>query len=295
MLQKAVIDIIEQTAPLSLMAEWDHSGVQVASAQKEIRHLAVCLDPAPEQLHAAIENGADMVLTHHPLAMHPEWTNVLNSYTDALRILYSHNVVLYASHTTLDANPLGPSAWLPDELGLTGRSLLEKSGTFIAPAGTSLKGQFVEGGFGCVGDLPMPMSLTDVCAILRRHLPTERMCVTSRFVGDPERHIHRVAVCTGSGGSLADEAASAGADLYITGDIKYHEALSLRSRQEKRSSNFCPMAILDVGHFSLEEEMIRRFALLLKKQLDGVAVTFLPGRDPFLSLTFSPEVPEVLL
>ena len=84
MLQSELISIIEQTAPLSLMADWDHSGVQVASTRAEIRHLAVCLDPAPEQLRAAVEAGADMVLTHHPLAMRPAWTSTLNGYTDAL-------------------------------------------------------------------------------------------------------------------------------------------------------------------------------------------------------------------
>ena len=121
MLQSDIITIIEKTAPLSLMAEWDRSGVQVASPRKEIRHLAVCLDPAPEQMAAAVENGADMVLTHHPLAMRPEWTNRLNGYTDVLRTLYSRDVPLYSCHTSLDANPLGPSAWpsrlAPDLLG----------------------------------------------------------------------------------------------------------------------------------------------------------------------------------
>ncbi|WP_298066280.1 Nif3-like dinuclear metal center hexameric protein [uncultured Mailhella sp.] len=294
MLQQAVINIIEQTAPLSLMAEWDHSGVQVASPRKEIRRLSVCLDPAPEQIRTALETGADMVLTHHPLAMRPQWTGALNGYTDTLRMLYSHDVPLYASHTTLDANPLGPAAWLPDELRLTGRSLLEKTGTFTAPSGTTLAGQVLDGGFGCVGDLPSPLSLKEVCAVLRRHLPVDRMCGVVRFVGNAGRTVRRVAVCTGSGSSLMEEAAAAGADLYITGDLKYHESLALRSRQDTHSTDACPMAILDVGHFSLEEEMIRRFALLLEKQLDGVTVAFLPGRDPFLPLTFLSEVPEVL-
>lgn len=289
MLQSELISIIERTAPLSLMADWDHSGVQVASTRAEIRHLAVCLDPAPEQLRAAVEAGADMVLTHHPLAMRPSWTSSLNGYTDALSILYRSDVPLYASHTTLDANPLGPSAWLPDVLGLEDRVILEKTGTFTAPDGT-----LTEGGFGCAGTLPEPLSPARLCTLMRGHLPLERMCVVARLIGDPEREIRRVAVCTGSGSSLLEEAAAAGADIFITGDVKYHDALALASRQDRRSPNFCPMAILDVGHFSLEEEMIRRFAELLKKQLDGVTVTFLPGRDPFLPLTFLSEVPEVL-
>ena len=289
MLQSELISIIERTAPLSLMAEWDHSGVQVASARAEIRHLAVCLDPAPEQLRAAVEAGADMVLTHHPLAMRPAWTSTLNGYTDALSILYRHDVPLYASHTTLDANPLGPSAWLPDELGLSDRVILEKTGTFTAPDGTQQ-----EGGFGCAGTLREPLTLSELCRIMRTHLPLERMCSVARLIGDPAREVRRVAVCTGSGSSLMEEAAAAGADVFITGDVKYHDALALASRHDVRSPNFCPMAILDVGHFSLEEEMIRRFALLLDRKLDDVTVTFLPGRDPFLPLTFLSEVPEVL-
>lgn len=289
MLQSELISIIEQTAPLSLMADWDHSGVQVASARAEIRHLAVCLDPAPEQLRAAVEAGADMVLTHHPLAMRPAWTSTLNGYTDALSILYRNDVPLYASHTTLDANPKGPSAWLPDLLGLTNRVLLEKTGTF-----TASDGSVVEGGFGCAGDLPEAVSLAELCAVLRDALPLDRMCAVPRLVGDPGMTVRRVAVCTGSGSSLLEEASASGADLFITGDVKYHDALALASRHDARSPNFCPMAVLDVGHFSLEEEMIRRFAELLKTKLEGVTVTFLPGRDPFLPLTFLSEVPEVL-
>ncbi len=289
MLQSELIRIIEQTAPLSLMAEWDHSGVQVASGREVIRHLAVCLDPMPEQLQAAVDAGADMVLTHHPLTMRPAFTDRRNGYTEALRILYSHDVPLYASHTTLDANPLGPSAWLADELGLTGRVILEKTGLFTAPDGTQ-----TEGGFGCAGELPEPVSLAALCLALRAHLPLERMCSVARLTGDPSRLVRRVAVCTGSGSSLLEEAAAAGADVFITGDVKYHDALALFSRQNGGSPDFCPMALLDVGHFSLEEEMTRRFALLLQKKLEGVTVTFLPGRDPFLPMTFLSEVPEVL-
>ena len=289
MLQSDIITIIEKTAPLSLMAGWDRSGVQVASPRKEISHLVVCLDPAPEQILAAVDAGADMVLTHHPLAMRAEWTNSLNGYTDVLRTLYSHDVPLYSSHTSLDANPLGPSAWLPDELGLTDRVILEKTGTFTSPDGTE-----AEGGFGLAGSLPEPMTLAELCRKVRDFLPVDRMCGVARLIGDPGRIIRRVAVCTGSGSSLLEDAARAGADLYITGDMKYHDALTLQSRQSGSCSNFCPMSILDIGHFSLEEEMMRRFALQLEKELEGVTVTFLPGRDPFQPLTFLSEVPEVL-
>ncbi|MBP3730127.1 MAG: Nif3-like dinuclear metal center hexameric protein [Mailhella sp.] len=288
MQQQTVIDIIEQTAPLSLMADWDHSGIQVASSRKDIRRLAVCLDPLPEQIALAVQSGADMVLSHHPLAMHAQWTDSLNTFTDALRLLYAHDIPLYASHTTLDANPLGPSAWLPDELGLTERLLLEKTGFFASNE------RNIEGGFGCVGNLPQQTPFAALLHMLDKLLPGSIMRTTARLAGRVPDAVSRVAVCTGSGASLTDEAAAAGAELYITGDVKYHDALLLLARNSKGCSNHCSMAILDVGHFSLEEEMMRRFALLLKTRLCETDVIFLPGRDPFQHVTFLSEEPEIL-
>ena len=288
MRQRAVIDIIEQTAPLPLMADWDHSGLQVASPREEVTCLAVCLDPTPAQIAAAAAAGADMVLTHHPLALRAQWTGALNDYTDVLRLLYAHDMPLYSCHTTLDANPRGPAAWLPDELGLTGRCLLEKTGAFDDGEGS------VDGGFGCVGDLPSPMPATVFFRALGRILPAGVMHSQARLIGDPPPMIARVAVCTGSGASLAGEAAALGADIYITGDVKYHDALALLSRNTKRGSDHCPMALLDAGHFSLEEEMMRRFSLLLQKQLKGTRVLFLPGADPFMPATSYYKVQEVL-
>ena len=276
MRQNAVIDIIERTAPLSVMADWDHSGIQAASPREEIRCLAVCLDPTPAQTAAAIRAGADMIVAHHPLAMHAQWTDKLNGYTDVLRLLYAHDIPLYSCHTTLDANPLGPASWLPDELGLTQRSLLEKTGVFCAD------GNEMDGGFGCSGTLPRPMPADDLLRSLETLLPSGTMRLQARMIGTPPAIIKRVAVCTGSGSSLAEQAILSGADIFITGDVKYHDALALHLRNGRQASDHCTMAMLDVGHFSLEEEMMRRFAMLLQRQMEGMRIVFLPGCDPFL-------------
>ncbi len=67
-----------------------------------------------------------------------------------------------------------------------------------------------------------------------------------------------------------DKAFGLGADVFITGDVKYHPA------QESVG------AVLDVGHFSLEEEMMRRFSVLLGEDLGKeVDVKFFSGRNPF--------------
>lgn len=292
MQQHNLIAILEEVAPPVFAAPWDKSGVQVASARPEIGHLAVSLDPTPSAVRQALAAGADMLLTHHPLTLQPRYPDRPDAYHETLCLLFSHNMPLYAAHTTLDANPEGPSAWLPDELGLTGRRLLEETGTLRRADGTVLTG-----GFGCVGDLPEPLPLAELAGKLAAWLPLDRTNAVARLIGTPPARIRRMAVCTGSGASLMDDARRLGAELYITGDVKYHDALDLISRNGLAGTDGAPgsvpFAVLDVGHFTLEEEMSRRLAGLLTQRLSGVQVTFLPGRDPFLPFSLL-EVPEVL-
>ena len=149
MQQSRLISLIEETAPPALAAPWDKSGIQVASPRTEILHLAVSLDPAPDVVSAAVGLGADMLLTHHPLSLSARFPDRLDGYRRTLALLLAHDMPHYAAHTSLDANPFGPSVWLSDELGLTGRSVLEATGVARLPDGRE-----IAGGFGCVGDLP---------------------------------------------------------------------------------------------------------------------------------------------
>lgn len=72
-----------------------------------------------------------------------------------------------------------------------------------------------------------------------------------------------------------------GADIYISGDFKYHPALDLGWIDTDAPR---PFAVLDVGHFSLEEEMTKRFAALIAERADGLRVSFVPGHNPFIPL-----------
>ncbi|MCH5277622.1 MAG: Nif3-like dinuclear metal center hexameric protein [Desulfovibrionaceae bacterium] len=286
MQQNTVIAILEEEAPPAFAADWDKSGIQVASARPDVTHLAVSLDPTPDAVADAAAAGADMLLTHHPLTLRPRYPDTLDVYQRALSLLLCHDMPLYAAHTTLDANPAGPAAWLPDELNLRRRELLEVTGVLRRADGTELTG-----GFGCVGDLPAPLALPDLVKKLAALLPLDRCNTVARLIGDAPALIRRVAVCTGSGAQLADRARALGADLYITGDVKYHDALDLVSRNRLPSG--AAFAVLDVGHFALEEEMTRRLALNLTRRLPDLRVSFLPRRDPFCPFSL-PEVPEVL-
>ena len=257
-----IIDIIEKRAPLSYAASWDASGVQVAALREEIQGVAVVLDPTLESLARAADTRADFILAHHPLSMQPRYPDRRDDYLSILSLLFKGDIWLYSAHTSLDANPDGPVRWLAHELGLRSLEILEPEATAGPDAPRC--------GFGFSGLLPATSTYADFCRLLGSALGRDSWQVCGP---GPER-VSRVACCPGSGGSMLAEAAASGADVFITGDIKYHTALEARSMG---------LHVLDVGHFILEEEMMRRFAVELTSTL-SVPVSFVPGSDPITAV-----------
>jgi len=255
---QSIFSRIEQTAPLAGAALWDKSGVQIAGRTAQVHKLAVMLDPLPEFVAVALDWGAQCVLCHHPLALEPRFLDRLDDYHQVASLILGHSAWLYAAHTSLDVQPQGPAGWLARELRLQSQSCVEL--TFADPLHEN------SAGFGLVGDLPEPLDWpafkTRLSGILGRSFWIQS--------GPAPECVRRLAYCPGSGASLMEKAFKAGADVYITGDMKFHQALSARK------------LVIDVGHFLLEEEMMRRFALELAADflVADVEVTFFSGKDP---------------
>ena len=105
----------------------------------------------------------------------------------------------------------------------------------------------------------------------------ERLATTVRVAGDHGRPVRRVALCSGSGAGLLREAARAGADVLVTGDVKYHEA---------REAEALGVALVDAGHFATEVIMVEELAQRLGQELRNrrFAAEVIPCRvesDPF--------------
>lgn len=251
-----VIASIEEIAPLAGAAAWDNSGVQVLGTVETITKVAVSIDPSPEAVGKALDQGAEFILTHHPLYRDPMPLSRPGYFMDTARAVITAGAWLYAAHTSLDVQVSGPAGWLFRELGLTNLDVLE-------PNGPDQPGE----GFGFVGSLPEAMPYKAFSEKLGTTVERGFWTIT----GQPPARVSKVAYCTGSGASLMPQAQAAGADVYVTGDLKYHQALE--------SGQFT----IDVGHFSLEERMTRDLAKLLAERLgpQGIDVFFIPGRDPF--------------
>ncbi|NTW99556.1 MAG: Nif3-like dinuclear metal center hexameric protein [Geobacteraceae bacterium] len=115
-------------------------------------------------------------------------------------------------------------------------------------------------GLGRIGTLPESLTLGEYAGRLRKILSAPAL----RYVGDPAARISKVALCSGSGASLLRDAARSGADLLVTGDVKYHEA---------RDAEDLGMALIDAGHFPTEIIMVNEITERLGRALAAAGYT----------------------
>jgi dinuclear metal center YbgI/SA1388 family protein len=94
-------------------------------------------------------------------------------------------------------------------------------------------------GFGVIGTLPSPTRLAEVAAAVRERLPAPHL----RFAGDPDRVVRTVATVGGAGDGLIGAALAAGADVYVTGDLRHHVTLDALEQG---------LALIDAGHHATE-------------------------------------------
>lgn len=109
-------------------------------------------------------------------------------------------------------------------------------------------------GLGRVGCLSESLTLAEYADRLKKILSAPAL----RYVGDPDTRIAKVALCSGSGASLLRDAARSGADLLVTGDVKYHEA---------RGAEDLGIALIDAGHFPTEIIMVNEVTERLGRAL----------------------------
>ncbi|HNQ44360.1 MAG TPA: Nif3-like dinuclear metal center hexameric protein, partial [Candidatus Cloacimonadota bacterium] len=101
MLVKKILEHLELLAPLALAMNWDNCGLLLGSTQAEVDKVFVTLDVTPRAVDLAIEAGAQLILSHHPIIFRP-----INRITDPLLLkLIEHRIAVISLHTNLDVAP----------------------------------------------------------------------------------------------------------------------------------------------------------------------------------------------
>ncbi len=236
-----IVGPIEEMAPLCGQEKWDNCGFVIGDPCAEVSHVLVALDCTEEVMDEAIECGADMIVAHHPLIF--GGVKKISPQNSMGRMIYKaiqHNIVVYAAHTNMDKAAGGVSAVMAGKLGLKDTEAL------------------VPDSFGVVGRLPEPMDWEEFVGKVKEAFSVEVVRASMPL----EEKISRVAVCGGSGRSFIADAMEKGAQVYVTGDITYHEFYVERG-----------FAVLDIGHYSSEYGIVDVFANILSKNFPNFAVS----------------------
>lgn len=114
-------------------------------------------------------------------------------------------------------------------------------------------------GTGRVGELAAAVPLREFVRHAAEVLPATVWGV--RAAGDPDRTVRTVAVCGGAGGSLADAARAAGADAYLTADLRHHFAVEAVTERGKGA-----MALVDAAHWATEAPWLDAVAARLRQR-----------------------------
>jgi len=274
---KKIIDIINGFAPFALAENWDNSGLQAGDPDGEIQKIMVSLDVSKEVMEAARDWGADLVLSHHPLQMNPvksiDFSKMPGS---AIGLAAREQISIISAHTNLDKAVDGLNDYFAQIMGvncdesLCPDSIISDSKKAASPLYES-KGQLQ--GLGRIGHLKSVLSLRELALNVKERLGLEHL----RVIGDLDLQVDRVALCTGSGGSLMDCFLGSSADVYITGDVKYHEARQVEMNHK---------GLIDVGHFASEIIVVDLLESSLAQALASVGYDikiqgFKKEKDPF--------------
>ncbi|MDR2088471.1 MAG: Nif3-like dinuclear metal center hexameric protein [Clostridiales Family XIII bacterium] len=258
-----LIQQIERIAPPERALDWDNTGVQINVGAAEIKRVLVTLDITEEIIREARALNVDFILAHHPLIFHRlQKIDGGNVAGRQIIELIRAGISVYAAHTSFDVVYGGNNDYLCEvlELQKIRRVLPEEEGA----------GEII----GKIGNLKREMRLAEVCDLLR-----ERLCIDRRLpaVGDPSARILKVGLCAGGGGEQIEAFAANGCSLYITGDVRHHEALLAAEKG---------ICLIDAGHFDTEWLFVRNFAEKLRTAVGDVAEVYESkhGKGPFIYL-----------
>lgn len=231
-----IYDLLNAVAPFETQEPYDNSGLLVGSPGQEVTGVLFALDVTEAVMDEALVRGANLIVTHHPLMFDPIRRVTDETYEGRLiRRLIREDLSLIACHTCLDRAEGGINDALAECC-----ALLDVTGE----------------GFVRVGTLPQPMPAGELKEYLAAALNTD-----VRLMGDPEITVSRLGMCSGAGGSEWEEAAALGAEAFLSGEVKHHQALAMAD---------AGIPCFECGHFATEQPGILALADALQSALNQV-------------------------
>ena len=222
-----ILNYIETLAPRSMKMDWDNVGLLCGSRATPVTKVLVALDPFEAVCQEAVEIGAQLIITHHPLIFQaPKAITDETSIGRSIMQLCRYGISAINAHTNLDQAPGGVNDVLAQKLGLENVEIVNpKDGIGLMRCGDVTE-----------------QSLESFLALVKERLD----CDGLRYVSGSQS-VRKVAVGGGScaGGML--EAKAAGCDTFVTADVKYNQFWDAYD---------LGMNLIDAGHFHTENPVV---------------------------------------
>ena len=230
---EAILEALRRLAPEETALGQDPVGLQVNRQAVETERVGVCLDCTPAAVARAVKAGVGLVVAHHPLIYHPLKRLSTDPVSQAVAALIRADIALYVMHTNWDRAEGGINDTLAECLELQNVRPLGEDGEAALPR---------------IGDLSVPRPLADFARFVESALGCGGTSALRMSGADDTQMVMRVAVCGGAGAKLAEAVQAAGAQAYVTSDVRHNEFWE---------ADASGLALLDAGHGATERPGMR--------------------------------------
>jgi len=238
-----IINLLNNELKLKQQENWDNSGIQIGNLNADIKKVMILLDLDKDSVDIAIKNKIDLIITHHPFIFNKLKSIDYSSYDgEIIRNLIVNNINLYSMHTSLDMADYGVNNALAKKLGIDDYDILH----IISDNKDNIYGY---GGISNINET----NILEYAKSVKIALGCNSIKL---YCTDKDKLISKVAFCGGSGSEFIEDAIKYKAEVYITGDIKYHQA------QDAMKNG---LSIIDAGHYYTEYHSIYNIKQALEK------------------------------
>ncbi len=233
---KQILEVLDEIAPPELQESYDNVGLLAGHPQRLVERVLVALDLTEGAVEEAREKDVQLIVTHHPILFRGR-KNVREDDVEGAAIcaLIRAGISLIAVHTNFDNAPCGVNDALAQKLGLQSIEVLEHG----------LR----------IGNLPDVQTTGTIGALVEEKLCSRARVYTSR----PDVPVKRVAVCGGAGGEFFKKAALMGAQAFVTGEIRHHDALAAVAEG---------ICVIEAGHYETEHIALKLLTDSLQARTD---------------------------
>ena len=246
---KLIESVIEEKAPLEIQEDWDNSGWQVR-LKTDFSKILLALEIRSDVIEEAVTKGCDLIITHHPLIFGAlsqvvglegidfssgEEVDGNNITANMLIDLIQEGISVYSTHTPFDKCAGGNNDYLGNMLQIDRFRTAEDGEGYVR-----------------VGEYFESVTLDEIMDRASRQLGVDRKFF--RYAGDTDISIKRVCWVSGAGSEFMVSAITENCDLYITGDLKYHDA---------QKAHELGINVLDLGHYATENIFRRAMSSIL--------------------------------